>query len=85
MSGLRLRGANCVGRIALQLTLTCLLFLPLAGRPANGADLIVGARTEPGSLDPHYMWGQITTQFTYHYLGFMTRKGPDGSLSRALA
>lgn len=54
--------------------------VPLLSGEAFAADLIVGSRTEPAALDPHYLWGPVTNQLAYHYLGFMARTGPDGKL-----
>ncbi len=61
--------------------LLLVLFLLLSlNRMALAADLVIGTRTEPASLDPHYLWNPINNQLSYHYLGFMARTGPDGKL-----
>ncbi len=64
--------------------LTCLLFVMAFARQTMGADLTIGTGTEPASLDPQYLWGNITSQLFYHYLGYMTRSGPDGKLEPSI-
>jgi len=57
----------------------------VAGAQAAAADLTIGIRNEPQTLDPHYLWGFSNSQAYYHYLGYMIRITPDGKLLPSLA
>jgi peptide/nickel transport system substrate-binding protein len=73
-------------RSGIRYVFIALLFAWLAfARIANAADLVIGSRTEPASMDPHYLWSGASTQFFYHYLGFIARTGPDGKLVPGIA
>ncbi|WP_321944284.1 ABC transporter substrate-binding protein [Paraburkholderia tropica] len=64
---------------------TLLLVWLAFARAASAADLIIGSRTEPASMDPHFLWSGASTQFFYHYLGFVARTGADGKLVPGIA
>lgn len=52
---------------------------------ALAADVTIGMRAEQQSMDPHYLWGFTNSQNYYHFLGYMVRIQPDGSLAPSIA
>ncbi|MBJ3778426.1 ABC transporter substrate-binding protein [Acuticoccus mangrovi] len=48
-------------------------------------DLVIGARTEMASMDPHTLWSAATSQFYNHYLGYLVNIAPDNSVLPAIA